>query len=466
MVRRVVPGVLCLAFATSAEAAPGELFGHEVLETPALSAAEAVERREGFQQMLEKNNWVQIDDQVRPAAANGAFAQPPADPQLGSFPPHRSTIFLNFFGQEGMTPGNNAALNQSNCFNGETDWPGFMGSEAQALALIDVFEINMEPYGVRFAYEEAPPAHLPYAMVMMGGTPDLLGLGGGVLGVSCSSDCADRWWRDTTFAFTGAINPNNAAVLGTTALHEAAHAFGLAHIGDPSRIMNPFVGSGVVTWADSCTPYDDATGGINCQPTHAQYCDGNPAQNTNAELLAYFGENSPDVIPPTVNITFPEDGATFAPGEEILVEVEVDDDHDGFGWQLVIPELDQAVQAYAFERSWTIGFPEGEYTVRVEAIDHERNEGFDEVTIFVGGAGEDDSGLDESGDGDGSGDDGSGDDGEGSGDEAGLDGTGDDASALDDGGDESGCNCTTDQTPPLGWMVLGLMPLALLRRRD
>lgn len=446
------------------------LFGQPVLEAPALTADEAQRRADTFEQMLQERGWVQIGDQIRPADGQGGFAQPPAPKGMLDAPPHRATIFLNFFGAE-LSPGTNSALDESSCINTPTQWPGFGGTEQQALALIDVFERQMEPYGVRIAYDERPPSHLPYAMVMMGGSPQMLGLGSGVLGVSCSSDCADQWWRDTTFAFTDNINPNNAATLGTTALHEAAHAFGLAHIDNPQRIMNPFVGSADVTWADSCTPYNDATGGINCQPTHELFCDGQSAQNTHAELMAYFGENSPDVEPPVVEILSPQDGMELEPGSSVDVEVDVTDDHEGFGWRLVIPEVDQIAPAYTFQKKWQLSsLPEGVYTLRVEAIDHDRNEASDEVTIYVGvepdpmeGESETDGGGTTGGDTD-----------TGIASESGtggnetMDGSDTDMTGVEMmDPDPKGCAChaSAPGSRHAAWMWLGLLPLLATRRR-
>ena len=363
---------------------PRMLFGQEVHEATPMDADGVAERRASFEAMLAERNWIELGDQVGPASPDGGFLQPTEPVAAWTTPPHRATIFLNFFGTDTLSPGTNSALDESSCLSGSMSWPGFGGTEQQALALIEVFETQMAPYGIRIAYDERPPAHLPYAMVMMGGTPQLLGLPNGVLGVSCSSDCGDFWWRDTTFAFTDAINPDNAEVLGTTALHEAAHAFGLAHIDDSSKIMHPFVGSGDVTWEQTCTPYNDATGGINCMPTHDEFCGGG-AQNSHAELLAYFGENSPDIEAPSVEILSPADGAEFEVGSSVTVEAEVSDDHEGVGWKLVIPEVDQEAVAFSFETSWPLGnLPAGVYTLRVEAIDHERNEAVDEVTIYVG----------------------------------------------------------------------------------
>lgn len=361
------------------------LFGEEVRQVAPLTELELQQRAVDFQKLLDEKGLVQIGDQVRPGTKEGGFTQNP-NPQFDwTTPPHRNTIFLNFFGAE-MSPGTNAALNESPCLSGPLDYPGFAGTEAQAIALIEVFERLMEPYGIRIAYDEVPPPELPYAMVMMGGSPGLLGLGNGVLGVSCSSDCGDMWWRDATFAFTDAINPNNSATLGTTALHEAAHAFGLAHIGDPSKVMNPFVGSANVTWAPDCVPYDDATGGINCQATHDEFCPGG-SQNTGAELLAYFGANSPDMEPPTVEITSPADGVELPAGSGVTVEADIEDNHEGVGWKLIVESGDQRQEsvAFTFQRRWELGnLAPGTYTARVEALDHDRNVGVDEVTIYVG----------------------------------------------------------------------------------
>lgn len=362
---------------------PRTLFGHPVKEVEPLSETERARRVEDFERGLAERGWVRIDDQVRPMGPDGGFAQP-SDPVADwTTPPHRSTIFLNFFGDT-LTSGTNAALNESPCImGGSLEYPGFSGTEQQALSMLQVFENQMAPYGIRFAYAERPPAHLPYAMVMMGGNPGLLGLPGGVLGVSCSSDCGDFWWRDLTFAFTDSVGNGNAEALGTTALHEAAHAFGLAHVDGSQHIMYPFVNTDV-SWAEQCTPYNDSTGGINCQPTHNEFCGGG-AQNSHAELLAYFGENTPDLDPPVVEILSPADGSEHEVGASLTVEAEITDNHEGVGWKLVLPEVGQEAVAFGFEKQWPLGnLPQGTYTLRVEAIDHDRNEAFDEVTIYVG----------------------------------------------------------------------------------
>ncbi|MCA9636840.1 MAG: hypothetical protein KC420_12505, partial [Myxococcales bacterium] len=254
------------------------LFGNPVTEVPELSDDEIAARRADFEAMVEERGWIVADDVIGPPEL---FADPDPDAAVAAwdFEPHRGTMFLNFYGGE-MSGGNNSALMQSSCFNGKITYPGYKGTEAAALAMIEIFASRMEPYGIRVVYEKAPPPELPYQMVMMGGRPTDVGLPNGVLGVSCSSDCGDRWWRDTTLAFTGASS--NSSLMGTTALQEAAHAFGLAHIDGQQHIMYPYASSGTKVWSTECTPYNAATGPINCKGTHDVFCGGD-AQNDDAE---------------------------------------------------------------------------------------------------------------------------------------------------------------------------------------
>lgn len=424
------------------------LFGRPRSAPAPLSAEEIERRRAAFEAHLEAEGLVLEHDIVAPP---WYFDDEP-DPGMPraedwTLPPHRATIFLNFFGGT-MSNGTNSALMESSCITGTVDYPAFTNSESLALAIIEIFRNKMEPYGVRIAYEQAPPPELPYQMVMMGGTPGTIGLPPGTLGVSCSSDCGDMWWRDTTFAFTE--QSAQATTLGTTALQEAAHAFGLAHIDGSQHIMYPFASPGDKVWATSCTPYNDATGGINCKPTHDIFCGGG-MQNDDAELMAYFGPNSPDMVPPEVTIVAPEtDVLEVAPGTEVTVSAEITDNYEGAGWKFVVLNEDgeelASQPAFLFETSWTVSIPEGVYTLRVQAIDHDRNVGSDEVVVYAGV--EPPAGT-TTGDTDGGTDGGTS--------AGGTDGSG-------QAGSEDGCGCRTRGAGGPGFLsVFGL--LALVRRR-
>ncbi len=367
--------------ATDAEPEQRTLFGQPVNEPEEMTQAEIEARAEGFRALLERQGQVLKGNQVLPKSALEPELAQPTQPALAwDEPVHRATTFLNFFGGP-LSNGGNASEGESPCVQGKVDYPGFKGGEQAALAIIQVFKDAAAPFGLRIAFDEVPPKHLPYSQVMMGGKPQIIGLPNGVLGVACNLDCGDGWWRDTTFAFTE--ETSNVGILATTALQEAAHAWGLDHIDGQNNIMYPYATPGSKVWADSCTPYNDATGGIGCQYIHEKFCPEG-SQNDVAELSAYFGPDSPDTVPPTVVMMEPTEGQQYKAGDTVHIEVEVGDDYEGFGWRLMVPELGQEQPVYNGQKVWDLPVPpKGSYTIRVEAIDHDRNVGFAEAKIFV-----------------------------------------------------------------------------------
>ncbi|HEY0134671.1 MAG TPA: MYXO-CTERM sorting domain-containing protein [Nannocystis sp.] len=479
----LVPVTAALLFAPEASAGsePRTLFGKPVNDPPAMTPEEIEARAAGFRELLERQGQVLKGNQVLPKSALEPTLTQPSDPvEAWDEPVHRATTFLNFFGGP-LTSGGNASKGESPCVQGKVDYPGFGGSEQTALAIIQVFKDAAKPFGLRIVFDEPPPKHLPYSQVMMGGSPQIIGLPNGVLGVACNLDCGDAWWRDTTFAFTE--ETNNVGILGTTALQEAAHAWGLDHIDGENNIMYPYATPGNKVWADTCTVYNDATGGIGCQYVHKQFCPEG-AQNDVAELMAYFGPDSPDTVPPTVTMFSPTDGQQYKAGDTVHIEVEVGDDYEGYGWRLMVPELDQEQPVYNGQKVWDLPAPpKGVYTIRVEAVDHDRNIGFAEAKIFVDTVpGEENTTGDTPTTGDS--DDGSGSDtseptgGESSGDggEAssgnGASSDADTAQDSDDSGmetgDDKGCSCVTpasSSSSPSSWAWLLLFGGLGLRRR-
>ena len=437
---------------------PRTLFGQPVNQPPELTEEELADLAANLPAHLEKSGLRLVGgNQIIPERL---LSDPPED---GSFvwdtPPHRATTFLNFFGGP-LKYGTNASEGQSPCVQGMVNYPGFGGTEQKALAIIQVFKDAAAPFGMRIAYDAVPPKHLPHSQVMMGGKPGAIGLPQGVLGVACNLDCGDLWWRDTTFAFTE--ETNDVPTLGTTALQEAAHAWGLDHIDGENNIMFPYATPGIKVWADTCTPYNDATGQIGCEYVHKEFCPEG-SQNDVSELMAYFGANTPDTVPPTVVMSAPMDGQVFEAGAQVNVAVEVSDDFEGYGWRLMIPELDQEVPVYDGTKNWGLKPPKGEYTIRVEAIDHDRNIGFAEAKIYVGveppppepmttSGGEDETGAAPT-EGGGS---------EGGGSEGGSGATM--TTAPEETGDDKGCSCRTQAPAP--WLLgLGLLAVGARRRR-
>src|SRR5690606_16331014 len=140
---------------------------------------------------------------------------------------------------------------------------------------------------------------------------------------------------------------------------------GLTHVDDPARIMYPFVSHGAV-WGDGCAGFDTRTGPILCRDSHLELCaDG---QNAHAELLAMFGADSADTHAPIVRILGPLDGVEIPPGGGVTVVAEIEDDYEGFGWKLAIPELHWEAVGNGGSRPWRLpGFPAGATTRRVQA---------------------------------------------------------------------------------------------------
>lgn len=460
-----------LVHAGDAEQAEGErpmLFGQPVNVPEELTPEELEARAQAFHEGLERQGMVLHGTQVLPKDALKPYIRDETHPvEAWDQPPHRTSIFLNFFGGP-LKNGTNASESESPCVQGNIDYPGYLAGEQAALAIIQVFKDAAEPFGMRILYEKVPPKHLPYSQVMMGGRPGVIGLPQGVLGVACNLDCGDSWWRDTTFAFTE--ETNQVSILGTTALQEAAHAWGLDHIDGANNIMYPYATPGDKVWASTCTPYNDATGGIGCQPTHDKFCDGG-AQNDVAELMAYFGPNSVDSEAPTVKMLSPTDGQMYTKGDTLHIEVEVDDNFLGFGWRLMVPELKQEQPVYNGQTVWDLPVPpKGEYTIRVEALDHDGNIGFAEAKIYV------DTVPSEGGDTGSSGDDsmtptGSGDPSASAG-ESSSDGASGASEASDgndtlpgESGKDDGCSCRADAPMAASGWLFGLAGALLIRRR-
>jgi MYXO-CTERM domain-containing protein len=195
--------------------------------------------------------------------------------------------------------------------------------------------------------------------------------------------------------------------------------------------------------------------------------------------MAYFGPDSPDTVPPTVTMFSPTDGQQYKAGDTVHIEVEVSDDYEGFGWRLMVPELDQEQPVYNGQKVWDLpGPPKGVYTIRVEAVDHDRNVGFAEARIYVDivPGEENTTGEPTTGDSSGSSDtsEPTGESSDGAS-EASSDGASSDVETAQDSedssmetGDDKGCSCVTaaSSSSPWAWLLLFGGGLGLRRRRS
>lgn len=309
-------------------------------------------------------------------------------PAVAHAAPRRTTVFLDFGGGP-LGPGDDASLGQATCVHSSFLFPIFLGSERAADVALAEAQRLVAPYGVRVVAQRPPP-HLPFTHVRVGGAPGDLGLDTKLNGLSCDIDCDDRSIRDTVFTFadkwvdTAAIfgleEHERAVQVGRISIHEAAHAWGLEHAGASESLMARFPSTGQPSFVVGCQP-QDLDGESECPETRARFCPPGQ-QDADAELRALFGDGSPDEVAPTARILWPPDGHVVEPGATVTVEVEVGDDHAGFGWMLEVPQLDwQHVARDVDATEIDLVIPEGRWTLRLEAIDHDRNVG--EATVVL-----------------------------------------------------------------------------------
>jgi hypothetical protein len=303
--------------------------------------------------------------------------------------PRRTTVFLDFGG--GLVgPGDDSSLGQATCVPTEFLYPIFLGSErASEVALAEARRV-VAPFGIRVVGER-PPAHLPYTHVRIGGDPSTLGLDPKLNGLSCDVDCDDVSHRDTVFMFaekwvaSAALAEDDedqrAAQVGLIAMHEAGHAWGLEHAGASGSVMARFPSTGAPEFLEGCETLDIDYDASECPAARERHCPEGE-QDAHAELLALFGDGAPDVVVPQAVIVWPPDGHVMQPGETLSVEVEVGDDHEGFGWRLEVPELGWEHLGRDGEgTSLELVVPEGRFTLRLEVIDHDRNVGEAEAVV-------------------------------------------------------------------------------------
>jgi hypothetical protein len=401
----------------------------------------------------------------------------PAGVYAGSFNrgaeyPRRGTIYMNYTGGELVNGGENSAENISTLAKTGGTYPVYGGGEAKAVAVAQAVQVDFESMAVRVVYLERPPKRLPYVMIMMGGhySDTSAGPSGGV---APGADCEDSGLRNVCYAF---VNTSGVTSQSNTASQEIGHTMGLGHTFGKDRVMafgydtNSSIDMG---FGDVCTGVLVAEGQSGyCSGINKCHC-GDPKQQHDLRTLqAIYAPPGPDMVPPTITITAPEDGARFAPGDLIVVEVDPWDDHGGYGWELTVRQGDTIlgeVVDYQISQQFVLkGLPAGTFTLTARVQDQEDHITEHTITVTV----DDEEGVDTdtetstptTSDTDEQGGT-AGEPATGSGESGAVDsdasGSGDTDPGID--GAEDGCSCRdTDRTPLAS---LGLLALLGLRRR-
>jgi len=399
-------------------------------------------------------------DEVPPGIYEG-------DPRRGGEFPRRGTIYLNFVGATLQNMGENSAENYSTIARSGHPYPAFTGGEAKAVAVAQAVAEDFARWGIRVVFDPRPRKVLPYTMAMVGGnyTDAASGPAGGVAPI----DCEDFGQRNVCYSFT---NGEPATSQANIISQEVAHTYGLEHTYGADRIMS-YEGGGDKIFGSNCQQTFALQGQSNgCQGVNKCHCGIGDLQDDSLTIGIIFAPfDAPDVTPPEVTLTAPEDGAVYQVGEEIVVDFEVGDDFGGYGWKLVIENeagevlVDQA----DYQRALTfdiVGLPAGVYTFTGEIEDHADHITTHSITVIIeDAAGTTTGAVDTSGGASaGSSDGGPIDESAGSDADGGSGGGGGGGDGGSGGGGE-GCACSTSSTTA-SWSMLALAFLGSgVRRR-
>jgi hypothetical protein len=246
--------------------------------------------------------WLPAPPRV-PAAAIQAGPRAPGTTRI---------LYLNFSGGTVHNDGAGCDDALAGCsfiigLPGNIQYPQFRGTPAQRQLIIDLVKAYYEPFDVQIVTDR--PASGPYSMNLVGGTPDVIGLGAGVVGIA-PLDCSDLNDHDLSFTFPQVIN-NDPLEVAQTIAQETAHAYGLGHTGERTDVMFPYVQKDSNGFQNFLMNVPDGTD-----------CTGTGHQNSYQLLMANVGASPPDTEPPTVAFTDPMDGATLPSGFSVTLDAQ------------------------------------------------------------------------------------------------------------------------------------------------
>lgn len=257
---------------------------------------------------------------------------PPQPAQLtdGATPTARdvgepTTLFVNFDGVELGSCNPSNSKRDCHWYNTEEPIEPFSGSQQVKVSVLQAMRRDAADSGIRITGIR-PPSSEDYTMVIYGGVESDYG----ALGSAPSGDCLDQ--RPNQIAFAHLDGDLTEWINGgaTTALHEAAHSWGLDHIDTDRSIMFPSGNNEPVTFRAECdqivADVDLNPGPGSCPELNEELCGASDQQNAHEALVRLFGGPYVDVTPPTIRLAEPSDGQYFqAPANfEVLLEIEDD----------------------------------------------------------------------------------------------------------------------------------------------
>ncbi|HWB79865.1 MAG TPA: MYXO-CTERM sorting domain-containing protein [Nannocystaceae bacterium] len=290
------------------------------------------------------------------------------------------TVYLNLDSTPLVNTGNDPTMNAfstGNFTGGTIDGWGAL-SDDEREELLWWFKEAAVPFNIVFTYDR--PAAGPYDMLVFGSSSDPSELFSDVdcptvaLGLA---DCNDTQGGNISFMFYGCLSAAQQSEMSRIAfngLTGLGFGWGLENLTSSGQIMAGYNSNGV-EFGDECTPIN---GTSMC--THS----GCAAmqQNSTSDLNAVIGARVDDG-PPVLEITSPPNMSVTA--ADVTVEATVTDLFGGLTVSLEIVEAAQMLDDARPPYSWDLtGIPDGEWTLRVTAIDADMNMVQQEVLICVG----------------------------------------------------------------------------------
>ncbi|HEX5059432.1 MAG TPA: Ig-like domain-containing protein [Kofleriaceae bacterium] len=270
----------------------------------------------------------------------------------------------------------NATTDTSSIPNSNATVSPYSGSATNWTALVNCVKQTYADFDVEIVTTR--PTSGNYHMAIVAGQPTQVGMQNGVLGVSPFS-CG---YISNSISFTFAnVVPNDVPELCWTVAQETAHSWGLDHKYDNRDPMTYLSGGPNIksfqNEAGSCGEYSART----CSCTYAGT--GNAKMNSYALIMATFGSNTPDTVAPTVNITYPTEGAQITAGFPVRADINDDRtvDHAEF-------RLDGQLVKTLTEAPWNWSAPttlgQGAHKVEITAYDRGGNTAKQTVNVQNG----------------------------------------------------------------------------------
>lgn len=308
---------------------------------------------------------------------------PPPPAHLLAATPHVSarelgtptTLFVNF---DGIELGEcNPSDSKKNChwYNNDEPVPAFTGSTQTKVSVLQAMRRDAADFGIRITAVR-PPESEDYTMVVYGGTEAHYG----VLGSAPSGDCLDQRPNEIAFAHIDGELVEWVNGGSTTALHEAAHSWGLDHVDGDRTIMYPTGNNEPTAYGDACyAVVDDVDlnpGTASCPDLNRDLCGEANVQNATAALEALFGGPYVDVAAPTVELLEPADGQYFQAPADFDVLLEIRDDlhpqvYDAAFWLNDDPQPE--ARPFTDDHFAVAGLPIGTWAFHVELTDEAGN---------------------------------------------------------------------------------------------